>query len=138
VFRNVLIVCGAAWLSHLIMSYFRGIILLVVFGEKVPETWSAVAAYAWASGTVIIFAVLYGGIVGATLPVTRLGWWPLCLAVVAWLGVPSSFGLRSFPSAFSLALAENVASAGAAVVALISFVVTRNRIRQGPAVANAR
>src|SRR5258706_15897255 len=131
-------ICGAAWLSHLVVSFLRGMILLAVFGETPPQAWSAAAGYTWASGTVIVFGVLYGGIVGLNLVVDRLGWWPLCLMVVAWLGAPASFGRHSFPFALSVAMAENAARAFTAVIALITFGMVRSRAQKKMVASSAR
>ena len=137
VFRNFLIVCGAAWLSHFIISVSRNMILLAVFGTKPPNE-SVVLVYTQASLTILAFGVLYGVIAGHALIVSRLGSWPLCLAAVAWLSSPASFGRRGFSSALSYALAENAASAAVAVLALITFGVVRYRTREKMVVANSR
>lgn len=138
VFRNALIICGSAWLSHFVVSSLQSIVLVGIYGANPPVAWSPAAGYTWASATVIIFGVLYGGVAGLSISVDRLAWWPLCLAAVAWLGAPASFGRHSFPTAFEVGMAENMAMGAAAVIALVTFSVVRSRARKHVAVASAR
>jgi hypothetical protein len=136
VLRNVLILCGAGWLSSALVSVVRNGVFLAFYGARVPAQ-SAAFVYLQASGTVVVFGVLCGALAGRALAADRAGWWPLCLAAVAWLASPVWFWREGFSSALSLGYAESAASAASAVVTLISFAVVRSGPRKR-AVSSAR
>jgi len=136
-FRNVLVVCGAILGSAWVVDFLRWGLLLPIAGIGVGGA-STGSAYAWAIATVIFYGVLAGAITAVAFQGDRLGWWPLLILAVAWLGAPSTASRRPFPTPFSHALAEFVVSALGAAVLVTTFLLGRSRMRERARVVNAR